>query len=109
MTACESTTIYVHSSIKLSGNVPNATYVYCSGGGGGEIGGAIAGGTIYSIAKMNNLGQTIWRRDLNPYNGIPLHHGSISGPHQHNYTWSSYTNASGSTFWNSVEEIFGLN
>lgn len=100
--------IYVYSSINISGNEPNATYIYCSGGGGGEIGGAIAGGTVYSIAQMNSLGQTMWRQDLRSYNGTPLHHGSVYGPHQHNYTWSSYTASSGKTFWNFIESIIGL-
>ena len=104
---CEPTTIYVNSSINISGNEPNATYVYCSGGGG-PISGGVAVGTIYSIAQMDNFGRTIWRQDLNSYNGMPLHHGSIYGPHQHNYTWSSYTNSSGTTFWNFIEDIFGL-
>ena len=104
---CDSKTVYVNSSISISGNVPNATYIYCSGGGGG-IGGAVATGTIYSVAQMNNLGQTIWRQDLNSYNGLPLHHGSIYGSHQHNYTWSSYTDGYGSIFWNFIEDIFGL-
>lgn len=108
---CDSTSkvIYVHSSINLSGNEPNATYVYCSGGGGGKISGAIAGGTVYSIAQMNSLGQTMWRQDLVSYNGSPLHHGTVRGPHQHNFTWSPYTNSSGVTFWNSIESIFALN
>lgn len=97
-----------YSSINISGNEPNATYIYCNGGGGGEIGGAIAGGTVYSIAQMNSLGQTMWRQDLRSYNGTPLHHGSVYGPHQHNYTWSSYTDSSGKTFWNFIESIIGL-
>ena len=70
---CEPTTIYVNSSINIRGNEPNATYVYCSGGGG-PISGGVALGTIYSIAQMDSFGNTIWRRDLRHHRAIRAWH-----------------------------------
>ena len=93
-------TIYTSKSIPISGNNPNSTYYWTSGGQ--------PGGTIFSIAQTNSYGQTIWRQDLVPYNGMPLHHDNIYGPHQHNYTWSSYINSVGEIFWNFIDDIFSL-
>lgn len=92
--------IYTSSSIPISGNTPNACYYWTAGG--------TSRGKVFSYAKMNSRGQTIWRKDIASHNGLPLHHDNISGPHQHNYSWSQYTNPLGQTFWNFIESVFGI-
>ena len=88
--------IYQHSSIPLRGNVPNATYYWTSTG--------TAGGIVYSIAKMDSYGRTIFREDLISYNGVPLHHDTINGPHSHTYEWEIFVKPDGTIHHNITKE-----
>ena len=74
--------IFVNKHIEMSGYTPDATYYYTSNG--------LISGTIYSRAETNSFGEVYVRYDYRNYNGTPIGHGNIEGPHVHYYTWYEY-------------------